>query len=116
MPDADGALPAPGRFFSAAAESTTAGKPGRIRLSKALAATAKAMAEAAGTAKPAQRIIRRCKLALHEDAQLTALKQRVQKLGLETKKGDLLRAGLLLLASCDDLQLRKAVARLDAQE
>lgn len=114
MPDADGAFVAPGKLFPATAESTTAGKPGRIRLSKALAATAKAMAVAAGTAKPAQRVSRRCKLALHEDAQLTALKQRVQKLGLDTKKGDLLRAGLLLLANCDDLQLQKAVARLDA--
>lgn len=114
MPDADGAFVAPGKLFPATAESTTAGKPGRIRLSKALAATAKAMAKAAGASKPAQRISRCCKLAPHEDAQLTALKQRVQKLGLDTKKGDLLRAGLMLLASCDDLQLRNAVAGLDA--
>ncbi|MCM2289604.1 MAG: hypothetical protein NDI67_11300 [Sulfuritalea sp.] len=96
------------------AELATAGRPGRIRLSKALAATAKAMAKAAGASKPTQRISRHCKLAPHEEAQLAALKQRVQKLGLDTKKGDLLRAGLLLLASCDDLQLQKAVARLDA--
>jgi hypothetical protein len=114
MPDADGAFSASEKFFSAAAESATAGRPGRIRLSKALAATAKALAAAAGSAKPAQRTARRCKLAPHEDAQLAVLKQRVQNLGLETKKGDLLRAGLLLLASCDDMQLRKAVARLDA--
>lgn len=114
MPDADGAFLASGRFFSAAAESTPAGRPGRIRLSKALAATAKAMAAAAGSSKPAPRAARRCKLTPHEDAQLDVLKQRAQKLGLDTRKGDLLRAGLLLLASCDDLQLRKAVARLDA--
>lgn len=114
MPDADAAFHASGRFFCAAAESATAGRPGRIRLSKALAATAKAMAEAAGASKPAPRAARRCKLAPHEDAQLTGLKQRLQKMGLDTKKGDLLRAGLLLLASCDDMQLRKAVARLDA--
>lgn len=114
MPDADGAFPAPGKYFSTMAESTTAGRPGRIRLSKALAATAKAMTKAEGASKPAQPISRRCKLTLHEDMQLAALKQRVQNLGLEAKKGDLLRAGLLLLASCDDLQLQKAVARLDA--
>lgn len=35
-------------------------------------------------------------------------------MGLDIKKGNLLRAGLLLLASCDDLQLQEAVARLDA--
>lgn len=114
MPAADGALIAPEKYFSTVAESTTAGRPGRIRLSKALAATAKAMAKAAGAPRPVQQISRNCKLTPHEDAQLAALKRRVQKLGLDTKKGELLRAGLLLLASCDDAQLRKAVARLDA--
>lgn len=114
MPDADGAFLAPEKYCSIMAESASAGRPGRIRLSKALAATAKAMAKAAGASKPTQRISRHCRLAPHEEAQLATLKQRVQKLGLDTKKGDLLRAGLLLLASCDDLQLQKAVARLDA--
>lgn len=114
MPAADGALIAPEKYFSTVAESTTAGRPGRIRLSKALAATAKAMAKAAGAPRPVQQISRNCKLTPHEDAQLAALKQRVRNLGLDTKKGDLLRVGLLLLASCDDLQLRAAVARLDA--
>lgn len=113
MPDADGAFLAPEKYLSTMAESATAGRPGRIRLSKALAATAKAMAKAAGASKPAQQISRRCKLTPHEDAQLAALKRRVQALGLDTRKGDLLRAGLLVLASCDDLQLRAAVARLD---
>lgn len=114
MPDVDGALAAPRKLVPATAESAAAGKPGRIRLSKALAATARAMAEAAGAAKPSKRILRHCKLAQHEDAQLAVLKQRLQKLGVDTKKGDLLRAGLMLLASCDDVQLRKAVARIDA--
>lgn len=114
MPAADGALVVPERYFSTMAESATAGRPGRIRLSKALAATAKAMAKAAGAPNPAQQISRNCKLTPHEDAQLAALKQRVRNLGMDTKKGDLLRAGLLLLASCDDLQLQEAVARLDA--
>lgn len=114
MPDADGALLAPEKYFSTIAESAAAGRPGRIRLSKALVATAKAMAKAAGASKPAQQISRRCKLTPHEDAQLAALRHRVQKMGLDIKKGDLLRAGLLLLASCDDLQLQEAVARLDS--
>lgn len=114
MPDADGAFLAPEKYFSTMAESAAAGRPGRIRLSKALAATAKAMAKAAVASKPAQQKARRCKLTPHEDAQLAALRQRVQNLGLDTRKGDLLRAGLLLLASCDDLQLQEAVTRLDA--
>lgn len=114
MPDADDAFLASGKYFSTMAESATAGSPGRIRLSKALSATAKAMAKAAGASKPAQHISRRCKLAPHEDAQFAVLKQRVQKMGLDIKKSDLLRASLLLLASCDDLHLREAVARLDS--
>lgn len=114
MPDADGAFPASDGFVAAPVESTTAGKPGRIRLSKALAATAKAMAKKAGTARQTKRVSRRCKLADNENAQLGVLKLRLQILGMDMKKGDLLRAGLLLLADCDDVQLRKAVARLDA--
>lgn len=114
MPDADGAFLTPEKYSSTMAESAAAGRPERIRLSKALAATAKALAKAAGAPKPAQRIFRRCKLTPHEDAQFAALKQRVQTWGLDIKKGDLLRAGLLLLASCDDLQLQEAVARFDA--
>lgn len=113
MPHADRDIVAPRKLVPATAESTSANRPGRIRLSKALAATAKAMAEEAGAAKSAKRVARVCKLARHEDAQLSVLKQRLQGLGVETKKGDLLRAGLMLLASCDDLQLQKAVARLD---
>lgn len=114
MPDADGAFPAPGKFVVVTGESTTAGKPGRIRLSKALAATAKAMGKAAGAAGQGKRASRRCKLAQYEEALLDALKGRLQMSGVDAKKGELLRAGLLLLADCNDVQLRRAVARLDA--
>lgn len=47
-----------------------------------------------------------------EYAQLAELKKRGVKLGLEVKKSELLRAGLLLLVSTTDAAFRKAMAQV----
>lgn len=108
----------------AAAESRTLAKPGRIRLSKALAtkpagkpADLKAPAVLkkpnGATLKKFKLRSNRYKIPDNEFAQLTALKKRVLALGVIAKKSELLRAGLLLLVTLDDVQLKKAVAKVD---
>lgn len=47
-----------------------------------------------------------------EYAQLAELKKRGVMLGLEVKKSELLRAGLLLLSACSDAAFRKAMAQV----
>lgn len=113
MPDADGARSAPARAASVVTESSESARPRRIRLVKALAAMARAKPKASDPASP-QRVSRRCKLEQHEEAMLAELKQRLHKAGVDMRKGDLLRAGLLALAGFDDARLREVVARLDA--
>ena len=56
------------------------------------------------------------KFSLREDehAQLVDLKQRLAAQGVSVKKGELLRAGLLLLATLDDNDLNGALAKVPA--
>ena len=51
-------------------------------------------------------------LLAEEYAQLVELKQRLAAQGVSVKKSELLRAGLLLLASLEDGELQAALARL----
>lgn len=100
----------------AAAESSSAGKPRRVRLAKALAATAAAQTPGLAVrpkgrkAKKSKPGSNRYKLPDHEFAQLTALKQRMETLGIGVRRSELLRAGLMLLVAMNDAQLQKAVA------
>lgn len=114
MPDAAGTSPTPGGLVPAAAESPRAGKPGRIRLSKALAAMAKAKSKEMEAAQQ-QWVARRCKLTPEEEVILAALKLRLQTLGFDLRKGDLLRAGLLTLISFDDARLQEAIGKLESR-
>lgn len=108
MPDAEGVSPTPGKLVPTAAESPRMGR--RIRLSKALAAMAKAKLKENESAPPGPR---RCRLTQGEEAMLGGLKQRLRKMGVDLRKGDLLRAGLHVLANLDDARLQEAVAQLD---
>jgi len=47
-----------------------------------------------------------------EYAQIAAMKKRAVELGLETKKSELIRAGLLLLAATSDTAFRKALGNV----
>ena len=47
-----------------------------------------------------------------EYAQIAAMKKRAVELGLETKKSELIRAGLLLLAATSDTTFRKALGNV----
>lgn len=49
-----------------------------------------------------------------EYSAIDALKQRAVKMGLSPKKSELLRAGLMLLASLDEAGLRKALSAVPA--
>lgn len=108
MPDAEGLSPPQGKLVPAAAEMPRTGR--RIRLSKALAATAKARLKETEPAPPGPR---RCRLTQAEEAMLDGLKLRLRKIGVDLRKGDLLRAGLHALANFDEARLRDAVAQLD---
>jgi hypothetical protein len=95
------------------AESGTAGR--RVRLAKALAARPTARTPdivAPLLTKAKQRPAKRYKLPDDENAQLGALKQRLQALGTDVKKSQLLRAGLALLVAMNDAQLTKAMANV----
>lgn len=111
----------------AAAESGSAGRPRRVRLAKALAATA--AAQIPGMTPPPKRRKSngarakkrpqgsyRYKMPDNEFAQLTALKQRLETLGFGVKRSELLRAGLMLLVAMNDAQLQKAVAAVGCIE
>ena len=110
MPDAEGMSPTPGTFDPAAAESPRMGR--RVRLSKVMAAMAKARSKGGESTQP-RAGSRRCRLTQAEEAMLSGLKQRLRKMGVELRKGDMLRAGLHALANCDDTRLQEAVAQLD---
>ncbi|OHC66629.1 MAG: hypothetical protein A3H93_18430 [Rhodocyclales bacterium RIFCSPLOWO2_02_FULL_63_24] len=53
----------------------------------------------------------RCKISDYEYRQLVALKKRLLALGMDVKKSQLLRAGLMLLVVMDDVQLSQSVAK-----
>ena len=105
-------------------ESPVSATPGRVRLSKALAKKPAgkvvdvkkqvAPKEAdGGTLKKFKLRSSRYKIPDNESAQLTALKKRVQALGISVKRSELLRAGLMLLAALEDVPLKKAVAKVN---
>ena len=62
--------------------------------------------------RDAERVREKFSLLADEYAQLVALKQRLAAQGVSVKKGELLRAGLLLLTTLDDGELQAALARL----
>ncbi len=106
-----------------ATESPTLAKPGRVRLSKALARkpAVKAAVEKTqaapkkhngGSPKKLKLRSSRYKIPGDEYAQFTALKNRVLALGMSVKRSELLRAGLMLLAALEDVPLKKAVAKV----
>lgn len=95
----------------------------RVRLAKALAA--RPTAKITGMTRPPKLAgsdvkkpkkpksgSHRYKLADDDYAQLSALRDRLQVLGRRVKRGELLRAGLLLLVAMSDDQLKKAVDRV----
>jgi hypothetical protein len=115
-----------------ATESPTLAKPGRVRLSKALARkpAVKAAVEKTraapkkhnggspekhngGSRKKLKLRSSRYKIPDNEYAQLTAIKNRVLALGMSVKRSELLRAGLMLLAALEDVPLKKAVAKVN---
>lgn len=119
MPEANPVAPAKALVPAAAESGTTALR--RVRLAKALAASANAKIpgmtrppKAAGSNEKKPRKPKseshRYKLADDEYAQLTALKQRLETLGSTVKRSELLRAGLLLLTAMNDEQLKATVA------
>lgn len=85
-------------------EATSTSGPKRIRLSKALAKIPKKSKASSN----------RFKFPDDEYAQLTALKQRLMTLGMDVKRGELLRAGLMLLRALGDAPLKKAVAKVES--
>lgn len=100
-----------------AAESGTAGKTRRVRLAKVFAARPAARipdlaAPLLSKAQQRKSASKRYKLPDDENAQLGALKQRLQALGTDVKKSQLLRAGLALLVAMNDAQLTKAMANI----
>lgn len=93
----------------------------RVRLAKALAATAKGRVPGlvgppksegttAGRGKKPKSGTRRCKLDAEDHVRLAALKRRLELLGRRIKRGELIGAGLLALAAMNDEQLQEAVA------
>lgn len=115
----------PGReLVPASAESgTTAGR--RVRLAKALAATArtampgmtKLPRRAGGNGKKQPKPgSRRYKLDAEDQARVAALKRRLEILGRRTRRGDLVAAGLLALAAMSDDQLLRTVATIAIAE
>lgn len=92
------------KLVHGAPESKIASGAKRIRLSKAL--VTKLKKPRAGS--------NRYKFPDDEYAQLTALKQRLMTLGLDVKRSELLRAGLMLLLAMGDVQLKKAVVKVDS--
>jgi len=125
MPEAKSVAPAKALVPAAAESGTTAIR--RVRLAKALAATPNAKIpgmtrppKQAGSdgkkAKKPKPESHRYKLAGDEFARLTALKLRLETLGRNVKRSELLRAGLLVLMAMNDDQLKRAVARVAGVE
>ena len=105
----------PRALVSIEAESGTAGR--RVRLAKVLAARPAARipdiaAPLPSKAQQRKSAAKRYKLPDDENAQLGALKQRLQALGTDVKKSQLLRAGLALLVAMNDAQLTRAMANI----
>lgn len=111
------------KLVATAAESSTVTKANRVRLSKVLAAkpggrSASALAPVkqpkSNGAKPkkVKLVSNRYKIPETEYAQLTVLKKRLLELGISAKRGELLRAGLMLLVASGDAQVKKAVAKV----
>ena len=99
----------------------------RVRLAKALAATARgripglvSLPEWEGT--KAERVkrpkseSRRYKLDAADHVRLAALKRRLEVIGLRVKRGELIRAGLLALVAMDDDRLKAEVARVTSAD
>ncbi len=110
------------KLAPSAAESSTPSGVKRLRLSKVLAAlpTEKSARKhlSGKQPKPDEAGPKKLKLkskrytiADNEYAQLAALKKRLLTLGVDAKKSQLLRAGLLLLAAMSDTRLKTAVAK-----
>lgn len=96
------------------AEIASAPGSKRVRLSRALAATAKAAEKQGGTKlKKGKLLSERYTIPVGEYADLVALKKRLDALGIKTKKSVLLRAGLKLLAAMTDAPLKRLVAGLE---
>ena len=115
----------PAKMLVPAAAETGTKAVRRVRLAKALAA--RPTAEIAGMTRPPKQAgseggkakkrkpgSHRYKLADDEHAKLGALKDRLQLQGRRVTRGELLRAGLLLLAAMSDDQLIEAVDRVGA--
>ena len=112
------------KLVPTASESSTVTRANRARLSKVLAAKPAAKPASirllekppksnAGKQKKLKLVSNRCKMPDTEYAQLAALKKRLSVLGIGVKKSELLRAGLMLLVGLDDVQLKKAVAKVE---
>lgn len=115
----------PGRELIPASTVSGAAAGRRMRLAKALAATAKG--RTSGTTNPPKRAggngkkplkpgSRRYKLAAEDQARVAALKRRLEILGRRTRRGDLVAAGLLALAAMNDDQLLRTVATIAIAE
>jgi len=110
------------RLVHSATESKVASGAKRIRLSKALPRPSAKVAKGtkadelkSNGAKPKRLklLSNRYKMPESEYAQLTMLKQRLLALGVDAKRSELLRVGLMLLVAVGDAQLKKAVARIE---
>jgi hypothetical protein len=107
------------KLVPTAAESSTPAGVRRVRLSRAVAARPVAKTAAVSPKpngqkqKKPKRVSGRYKMTEAEYAQLSALKTRVMLSGTSIRRSELLRAGLMLLATLDDVQLKKALAKIE---
>jgi len=112
------------KLVASVPESSTASRARRVRLSKALAAisTEKSARKRSPAKQPKRDEARSGKVKLrserytipdNEYAQFAVLKKRLLALGVSAKKSQLLRAGLLLLATMNDARLKTAVAKTE---
>ena len=116
------ASPAPAKNSVKASIKTTAGptsrKPTSPKAASVKAAPAPAPAAADKTArkkdKPEKVKVVRDSFTIPktEYAQIAALKKRAMSLGIEAKKSELIRAGLLLLSHASDTALGKALGNV----
>lgn len=105
---------APVKNVPAAAAPGTTPPARRIRLSQALAATAKALEkQTEETTKKVKLLSNRYTIPADEHAQLVTLKKRLVARGIGVRKSELLRAGIKLLATMDDASLMKLVATVE---
>jgi hypothetical protein len=109
------------RLVPTAAESTTPTAARRVRLSRAVAAKPAAKSAVAVPSKSngkkrkkSGRVSGRYKMTEAEYAQLSTLKTRMMLSGTSVRRSELLRAGLALLGGLSDVQLKKALAQIEA--